>query len=381
MKKKLPIAFTLIEVLLSTLIISAVLTTAFYAISYISIWKIRLVEATKIEKEGFYFSEKLFEMIKQWWILDFEEYYNRRIVGNTGSTAFSSGHYAIETGFWNFGSAWIVGSNNYGSSLYYCISPDGTSMGTGWCLSNNNSLSNDNNGNPQRYGQYAAQFIDYNSDYDSDWWDEDGDGSIKWDDDDIFIGQWPVVFEPNLNIHELYLLSGDKQTRTFFRWNVWLDPDRPIGEDCDISNPAYPVGDGCLGTIEFLVLEWRDWWDNHDLTTIDTNGTQFDGTIDTWIINSKFTWNNITIAGSEARSYWEKLFPDTISVSDFEVFAYPHKDIDLAWKDNNSTINQAPYIRLKLTLSPSWKKRKIIQWKIPSVEIATTIALTDEFSK
>lgn len=385
MKKiQLP-AFTLIEVLLSTVIVSSILVTAFYAITYVSVGKVRLVESTKIQKEGFYFSEKLFEMIKQGWVLDYEEYFNRSIVWNTGATAFSSGHFALPSGYGNFWNNGTVETNSFWESLYLCVSQNGTSMGVDGCVENNNNLDWVLNVNydwePQRYGQYALQFIDYNSDLDGNGWDENGDWDIQGDDDDAFVGRWPQVFEPSTNIHELYMMSGDKRTRTYFRWNVWLDPDRPNGENCDFSDPAKPVGGGCFWTIEFLVLDGRDWWDNHDIWTVDANGSQYDGDIDTWIINSKFAWNDTTIAGASSVNYWESLFPEDISVSDFEVYAYPHKDINLAWKDGNTSINQAPYIRLKLTLSPSWKKRNTITGKVPQVHIATTIALTDDFSQ
>ena len=381
MKKNNLKAFTLVEILISTVIIASILTVWFYAIAFITVWKIRLVEATKIEKEWFYFSEKLFELIKTWWELDFEEYFNRKIVWTTN---FDAGHYSTLTGYGNFWFWWTVESTTYGAPLYYCISPSWTSMGTDWCITTNNSALEDHNWEPQRYWQYAAQFIDYNSDFDADWWDEDGNWGLNafiGDDDDVFLGQGPDVFTVNNNIHELYLISGDKKTRTYFRWNVQEDPNKPPAEVCDFSDPSNPTWDGCLGTIEFIVLNEKDWWDDHDEANIDTNGSQYDGTIDTWIVNSRFSGNDNTIAGSQTNWYWESLFPNDISVSDFEIYAFPHKDIDLAWKENNSSINQAPYVRLKMTLSPSWNKRKIIKWTIPKVEIATTIALTDDFSQ
>lgn len=381
--------FTLIEVLLSILIISSVLITAFYAMTFITIGKVRLIESTKIEKEWFYFSEKLFEMIKGWWVLDFEEYFNRSIVW---STTFSSWHFDTPTWYGNFWGGWSIGwvpPGTYWASMYYCKSPNRPvpSMGTGWCVDNNNVRAfwlfqnTDYSDEPQRYWQYAFQFIDYNSDRDGDNWDEDSDWDFFGDDDDEFIGQGPPVFTPDSNIQELYLISWDRKTRTHFRWNVWLDPDRPTSETCDFTNAAAPTGSGCLWTVEFLIMDGRDWGLNHDTSNIDGDGTQYDGIIDTWTIDSRFSGLTDVVAWSNSEYYREKLFPDSVTVSDFAIFAYPHKDIELAWKDGNSTVNQAPYIKLKLTLSPSWKKRKIISGKIPQVEIATTISLSDEFSK
>ena len=49
--------------------------------------------------------------------------------------------------------------------------------GTG-CIDAFNSTSIDYSGKSQRYGQYSFQFIDYNSNFDSDGGDENGDGSV-----------------------------------------------------------------------------------------------------------------------------------------------------------------------------------------------------------
>jgi hypothetical protein len=32
------------------------------------------------------------------------------------------------------------------------------------------------------------------------------------------------------------------------------------------------------------------------------------------------------IAGSDSIDYWVPLFPDTINISDFSIYAFPHKD-------------------------------------------------------
>lgn len=385
-------AFTLVEVLLSIIIIASMLIIGFYALSFITIGKVRLIENTKIQKESFYFSEKLFEMIKRGGVIDFEEYFNR--TNFEATPQFSSGHYLNSTGFGNFGAWGTVGSTSYGWRLYYCLSDDGTNMWENGCISNfnTNSLTAINPGNyanqAQRFGQYAQQFLDFNADADQVWsfiiWDEDGDGNIDWDDDDEYIGQWPIAFTSSINLHELYLTSNNGKKRTMFRWNVRNDPDKPASvANCDFSNQASPTGTWCLWTIEFLELDARDWWLDHDKTTDDGNGSQFDGVIDTWIVNQKFSWNDATVFGSDTNTdqYWQSLFPGSVSVKSFAVYAYPNKDIDLAWKDGSSSVNQSPYVRLAMTLTPSWKNRKKIRGKIPEVEIATTIALNDDFLK
>jgi hypothetical protein len=60
-------------------------------------------------------------------------------------------------------------------------------------------------------------------------------------------------------------------------------------------------------------------------------------------------------------NYWIPLFPDTINVTDFKVFPYPNKDLDLSWKDYSPEVNIAPYVRIQLSILPSWKSRKKIK--------------------
>ena len=150
---------------------------------------------------------------------------------------------------------------------------------------------------------------------------------------------------------------------------------------CDFSNPDAPIWNGCIGTIEFLKMDWVDWWMDHNNWIIDTDGTQYDGVIDTWLIDKDFTSGASVVAWSNFNSYWVPLFPETISVSSFSMFVYPNKDLKNAWKDNSTETNIAPYVRVNFTLIPSVRNRKGIKWTIPEINISTTISLTDVFSK
>lgn len=99
--------FTLIEVMVSILIFWIVAIGWFQALSYINIGKLKIIEKVDITKESFFFSEKLFEEIKKWGTIDFEEYFNRKVVGNTQTKSW---HYLIESGFWNFWNNGATGS-------------------------------------------------------------------------------------------------------------------------------------------------------------------------------------------------------------------------------------------------------------------------------
>ena len=396
--------FTLVEILVWILIFSIVIIWWFKALVAINIWKIKLIEETNIEKEALYFSEKLFEEIKKGWLVDYEEYFNRKIVNIWKSSLYSSWHYLHKTGFWNFGGFWSVESSSYWNNFYYCVSWSWVSNSLSlswvlseinlWCVKGNND-SDWNSGllysinyswKPQRYGQYSFQFKDYNINYDNDSWDEDWDDKIIWDDDDGDIWLWVDVFSWWLDVKELYLISWDKNKRTFFRWNVIYDKSHPTYDSetrtnsaCDFSDAYSPTWTWCLWTIEFLKLDWYDFWMDHSTWDIDENSTQYDWVIDTWLINKDFAWWEEVIAWSNTNSYWVPLFPDSISVSDFKVFVYPNKDLNRAWKENQTNI--APYVRINITLIPGFRNRKWIKWSIPEINISTTISLSDIFSR
>ncbi len=219
------------------------------------------------------------------------------------------------------------------------------------------------------------QFIDYNSNYDDDLWDEDWDTKIIWDDDDEYLWDWPLAFSwTNNEVKELYLISWDKKTRTLFRWNIKDDPS--------ITSPAcdFTTWSGwCIATIEFLKLTWVDYWLAHTGTI--TDWSKFDWKVDTWNIHPDFTSDIDLVAWSNSDNYRIPLFPDYINVKNFKIFAYPNKDIKLAWKDLTTNTNISPYIKLQMTLEATAKRKRWIKWKNPEIKISTTINLTDIYSR
>jgi len=376
-----PLWFTLIEIMIWILISSMIIIIWFQALNSILIWKVKLIESTNIEKESFSFMQKFFEEIKSGGLIDYEEYFNRKVVWNT---TYLSGHFDKNTWFWNFGKLWKpwVFPFDIGKWFYHCRSTDWVKMWT-WCIDNFNTIW-DVSGKPQSYGQYSFHFIDYNSNYDDDWGDENWDWKIIWDDDDEHLWVWPKVFESWTWVTELYLIGADKKNRTFFRWTVKQDPYiNNSSYTCNTSDWITFTGSWCLGTIEFLKLEWKDWWFDHDISN--TNKIwEYDWVIDTWLIDKDFSENKNknsirVIAWSDLKNYWLPLFPDSINVKSFDIRAYPNKDIKQAWKEQN--IDVAPYIRVNMILTPSFKVKKKIKWKIPEFNISTTINLTDIFSR
>ncbi len=375
--------FTLIEIIVWILIFSIIIVSWFYALSSLMVWKVKLIEETDIEKKAFYFSEKFFEMIKRWWEVDYEEYFNRSVVW----VSYQSWHYMEDSWFWNYWEDWNVWNSwalDYGNWFYYCRSSPWIFMWTWWCIEGNNNsdwtvswITMSYLWEPQRYWQYSFQFKDYNINVDIDEWDEDWNWIITWDDDDEWLWNWPSVFLWWTLMRDLYLVNGRKNKRTYFRRSV---KEESQWWTCDFSDAENPTWSGCLWTIEFLRLDWKDRGMDHDSVTEDWDGTQYDWIIDTWIIDSDFTWWNIIIAWSNNENYWQPIFPDEINVSDVMFFVYPNKDLSYSWMDDSPETNISPYVRIWLTLSPWWRAKRKIKWTTPKVTIKTTVSLTDVFS-
>ena len=318
---------------------------------------------------------------------DYEEYFNRATVWTT----FWSWHYSTETWFWNFWRNWFINSTTYWDWFYYCISKNLIKMSAIWCVTNFNTnivwtagATRDINYTwvRQRYGQYSFQFIDYNVNFDSDFWDEDWDSQVIWDDDDEFLWDWPISFTAWNDVKELYLISWDKKNRTLIRWNVVRDSEAPTTSLCNNNNSSPLVWanyDWCRWTIEFLKLEWVDWWIDHNSAIIDA--TQNDWVIDTWLINRQFTWWTNIIAGSNSNNYWKPLFPNSINVTDFKVYPYPNVETKYFWKNATVSSNISPYVILNFKIKPSWETRNKLKNSWRELNFNTTINLTDIYSK
>lgn len=377
MKHTSPLSgYTLIEILSGVIIVSIVTLSWFYGINAIGVWNIKLVEKTQLEQQAFYFSERFFEMVKQSWTLDYEEYFNRQ---NVGSSSYLSGHYDTITWFWNGA-----------TQMIHCVSKSGSPLAFwGGCISDFNifwsdasgTLHQDYLGSQLLFWQYTEQFIDYNSDADGDRGDENSDGSIVGDDDDSFTGNGPDAFAAGDPVTEIYLINSQWNERTFFRWYVVEDPDKPSSAVCDFSDSQFPTGEWCLGTLQFLKLKWVDWGNDHNLAVID--GTQNDGIIDTWVYDAD-TYGLVAdqvadIGTPNSEDYWLPIFSDGVNVQSIQIYAYPNKDSSLSWADTSSEVI-SPYLRVSMNLLPSWKNKRKIRGDIPEVQINTTINLTQDYN-
>jgi prepilin-type N-terminal cleavage/methylation domain-containing protein len=383
--------FTLIEIMLGMTIFAMLMTAVLSSVQNMSFVRIKTENRVKLLEELYFFSEKLVTNIKEWWSIDYEEYWNR----NSYDTTEWTGHYILPSGVGNYGYLWDLGST-YGGNFYLCRSWVGIAqrMWTGGCLGSNNDSGLSLSGSYQRYGQYALQYTDYNGNADSDaggvsaWYgDEDLDGNITGDEDDKDIGDGPEVLSWALT--ELYLIDEEAKTRTFFRWIVRNDPNAPLGTPpCIMSGLATGSG-GCVGNVQILKLRGFDLGFDHSWSILSGNAA-FDGIVDTWVCHLDWNcswptlstgyWNLATWSDSE----WVDIFPDTINVKSIKFVAYPKKDPWRAWwapdaaqwsSDISPFIH--PYVRLELRLWFAWWKRRTLKWDDPTISVTTSVSLND----
>ena len=111
--------------MVSMVIFATIMISVLDSVANIGIARTRTMNRITLLEELYFFSEKLVTSIKDGGIIDYEEYWDRQVVG----TATGTGHYSIPTGFGNYGSGGDLASNT-GGLYYYCVSGNGTRMGT-----------------------------------------------------------------------------------------------------------------------------------------------------------------------------------------------------------------------------------------------------------
>lgn len=381
--------FTLFELMLAVSIFGMLMIFVLNAVWNITIARTRSMSRITLLEELYFFSEKLATQIKEWGIVDYEEYWSREVMWTWTAT----GHYITPTGFGNYGSGWIIGTTTYWRSQYYCRSGNGIRIGSssGCVTANVNSANTLQRQVLQRYWQYGLQFIDYNGNADSDWWvpwDEDGNGNIRGDEDDKDNGDSPIVLSGSSP--ELYLINSLTKERLYFRWTYKDDPGLPAWT---CSYTGVNAGSGCLWNIEILKLRWLDIGIGHSWSINVNNTWAFDGEIDTWVCHPDWTcawpvlpsWYGTLPTGND--SEWVSLFPEYVNVKKIYFSIYPRKDPWKSWAAPDSFAGNAispfihPYVRVQMTMWLAWEKRKLINNDDPIVSISTTISLSNSITE
>jgi prepilin-type N-terminal cleavage/methylation domain-containing protein len=256
--------FTLIEVLVSVVLSGILLSSAFAAFQGILKSQIRLSGSINIQRNLFYLNEKLSSLIREWGTIDYEEYFNRRILGYEKSMSNTWWTYTETSSYGN-------GNNASGRPKLYLCGVESGDNGEG-CLGGNTvalawptlafdeSLSDKHMG----YGQYSTLGVNYRS----------GSGFPT-------PMRLPPIFpEGNTEIRnkwmgDLYLikkLPDNSFERSYFRHTYIQDPTQAN----PVCTPATSVT-WCLGKIQMTRL-----------VSCDTLPTGGDGIIDAWVPHTDF---------------------------------------------------------------------------------------------
>ena len=88
-------------------LLSIVLLFAFGSLGQIAFFKTRTADRIDLSRDLYSNIEQIVSFIKNGGNIDYEEYWNRSSVG----LAISDGHFALPTGFGNYGNGGVIGTN------------------------------------------------------------------------------------------------------------------------------------------------------------------------------------------------------------------------------------------------------------------------------
>ena len=364
-KSRKYLSFTLIEILLVTVIIWFIFPSMISVYSFMLKSNKQILARQKSIQQWYEFFEKL-NILMQDYTVDYEEYYNRQMVwcvewGWTGVNftwnIWTWWNCTKFTTYWNENSTkklWI--SESY-HDIYHCTSSSDTSG----CPVNVRINECWSYGDKQSYWQYKAFFTDVGANKCSIIDDEDLGTTMNSN---------IQAIRDSDNIQELYLISHDGKNRLFFR--------RKLVEQTNWYAQY---------RIQMIRLKWFDAGRAHDFT--DSEGL-YDGQIDTWACDASmwfiWTWNSIWWA------YWEYHLPwgpddCWIDLTYWSTNVYTRKitlsplwDPDLYRADENRQIN--PYMKIFMVNGvyfPTFSDDMSIGSSIESfkVPLETTINMKD----
>lgn len=379
-KHKKYFGFTLIELLYVAFILWLLIPSMIAIYTFLIRSNRDVIARQSAIQQWYEFFEKL-NILMQDYTIDYEEYYNRQMVGCVWTTKTWSG---FEWNIWtwwyctNFTAYWNENStgrsagrgstiNTKYHDIYYCSSdkeqkllwlPVVVKKDKCWKY-----------WTKQSFGQYANLFTDVK------WWT----WNIVWSSDDKDLGDLVnnsvnAIVDGN-NIQELYLISYDGQNRLFFRRKL-------VKQQWDYAQYR----------IQMLRLRWFDAWDDHDFDSASLTW-MYDGKIDTWACDSSmwFVWHGASVKGAYADYHlprdvddcWVDLTYWNTSVYTRNISISPLWDPKLFWAKPNRQIN--PYMKVLLVnwaFISSFDDKKgvgssIMDFKVP---LQTTINMKSFYS-
>ena len=385
MKKKG--GFTLVEMIVVLTMFFVLMSIVIWFYIKMIWWKYSIQARQTLIQNSYYIFENINLELKNFTI-DYEEYFNRKMVGCDWADCWDVFKRNVDSGVqnWHCDNFTFYGNRNSISSsetnnhiLYYCsslsgyINPelilkDSSIQEWSWCF--DQSKFDYNSWYQQSFGQYQQQFRDYKDDIWKLPW-------VRWDDDDENVGIWPISIADPENIKELYLISQDGMKRILIRRTLiekWDWNKDWTGWDND-SEYRY--------NLQILKLRGFDAWSEHNFDNLNSEWI-YDSKIDTWACD--FAWGFICNGSGVWWPYsgfnlpadnddgWVNLFEKNLTISDFNLIISPSKNPNYAWAEPDFQIN--PYIRMTITSKLYGKIRYKKLWYRPLDEFKMSLQTT-----
>lgn len=349
--------FTLLEITLVIIISGSILTTVYGIMTVLP--KVKnfndarqnLIQQTNDVMDRF-------AIMFQDYTIDYEEYFNRKMVWCDGTHKWATFE-------------WAINASGY-CSAFTAYGNENAKLQTSWEEKRHHAIACSSDAEDKRYsqlfryenckkagdpgtdggfsaynwgkssyGQYKQMFRDVKNDTDGQSIAE-GKPIEVGDSDDRDEGQWPIAIGKPENIQELYLISHDGTRRLFLRKNLKTFKDFK-GE----ISTGY--------TIQMLKLRGFDAGKAHNFDA--RNDVEvYDGQIDTWACDFG---QHFSCWGAGIPNYsgyklpsnqddgWVDLFDDNLNIVNWNMQISPVKNPDYAWAEEDQQIN--PFVQITLT--------------------------------
>ncbi len=344
-------AFTLVELIFVAMIIALIMPEMFSLYNFIIKSNKEIIARQHAIQQWYEFFERL-NILMDDYTIDYEEYYNRQMVGCVKVWATVLNWTNFERNVWKewycteftaYGNENSNISHTEYNDIYYCSSTHrpiwGSELVTKVVNSPVDSWAWDCGKltGKQSYGQYSALFKDVKN------WD----WIIVWSEDDVEL--WRLfntsvdAIKDHNNIQELYLISHDGDRRLYFR---------RVLDKQEWKYRQYKI--------QMLRLRWFDAWRKHNFEISSDNKWVYDGMIDTWACDTsmwfepkeKTSENSIWWAYSnyylpqDVDDCWVDLTHWTTDLFTWKISISPRWDSDLYWAEEDRQIN--PYMKIMI---------------------------------
>lgn len=323
--------FTLLEVLLSVIILSLFIWTI------ISIYTSIKWADWKIANKRILISETsdLIDVIHEAAIeytIDYEEYFNRQ---HTPIGTF--------TQYWN---AWLL---YYCSEEWWAAGKYKTHKRNTWCVQEW----------IQKYLEYYYQHFKVQNIWNL--------NSIE--NKNAYMWVWPLAIAKNTWLDYLYLINWDGTERLYFRrvYVTWID----LNHDWDTSWKNEQ-----LFKVQMLKLKWFDAWSWHNFLT----RWAYDWFTDTWACDAwqwfHCSWTSVQESYNlpfDENDWWIDITTNKVTVRDMKIDIFPAKDPYLALKENDYRYD--PYAKINFTMDMYWEESN------DEIVVSTTLSFKNSYKR